>query len=60
MSAPWTAIRWHIQGTASSVERRLRVQTMACNAGKSSVCTNRLLKAGCMASLMAGARTTSA
>ena len=36
------------------------MQTIACSSGISSVCTNSLLKAGCIASAIGGASTTSA
>ncbi|MNR41721.1 hypothetical protein D3C85_1601440 [compost metagenome] len=60
MSTWCAASRWHIQGATSSLERGRRVQRIACSGSNSSVCTNRLLNAGCSASLIAGASTTSA
>ena len=60
MSASCTASRWNIHGGLSSCARARRVQTMACFSGISSVCTNRLLNAGCSSSEIAGASTTSA
>src|SRR3546814_10323200 len=60
MSASCTATRWNIHGGTSSCERARRVHRIACRSGTSSVCTNRLLKAGCSSSEIADASTTSA
>ena len=55
-----TTIRWNIHGACSSRERGRRVHRMAWRARTISVCTNRLLNAGCRASVAGGAITTSA
>ena len=52
--SPCTAIRCSIQAGRSSAERGRRVQRIACARRTISVCTNRLLKAGCAASAAAG------
>jgi hypothetical protein len=60
MWAPCTATRCSIQGGTSSCERARRVHSKACLSRAISVCTNRLLKAGCSSSEIAVASTTSA
>jgi hypothetical protein len=59
-STPCTAIRCSIQGDCSSRERGRRVHRIARRSRRISVCTKRLLKAGCSASAAGGASTTSA
>ena len=57
---PWPAIRCRSQGGFSSSERARRVQRMAEDPGRNSVCTNKLLKAGCASSAACVASVTSA
>ncbi len=57
---PWTVIRCIIHGGFSSADRGRRVQRIACRSRTNSVCTNRLLNAGCDRSWAGRARTTSA
>ncbi|MNV20621.1 hypothetical protein D3C71_1115290 [compost metagenome] len=59
-SPPWIASSWNIHGGLSSGLRPRRVLRMARSDGTISVWMNRLLKAGCSSSAMAGAMTTSA
>jgi len=54
-----TAISWNIQCVGSSGERGRRVHSTAAGRSRISVCTNSLLNAGCSASAIALASTTS-
>jgi hypothetical protein len=58
--APGVDITWSRVGGFSPPERGRRVQRIACASRSSSVCTNKLLNAGCEVSAAGGASTTSA